>query len=256
MSRGIILLAGEGDSTRIVYHALAQRYSVQCVILEEPVQRGEFLKKRLKRLGWKTVVGQILFRGAVVPWLRWTSAQRIATVLRENGLDRGPIEEAVLRRVPSVNHESAISHLRDCNPAVVVVNGTRILTEAVLAAVPAPFLNMHAGITPLYRGVHGAYWALAQRDREHCGVTVHLVDKGIDTGGIVAQARIETDPDDNFVTYAYLQVAAGVQLLLRAVEQALSGSLATCPPPAGPSRLWTHPTLSQYLSQRRKAGVK
>ena len=42
---------------------------------------------------------------------------------------------------------------------------------------------MHAGITPQYRGVHGGYWAVVNNDPEHCGVTIHFVDKGIDTGG-------------------------------------------------------------------------
>ena len=56
-------------------------------------------------------------------------------------------------------------------------------TSPLLEAVPAVFLNTLAGITPSYRGVHGAYWALVQRQPDACGVTVHLVDAGIDTGG-------------------------------------------------------------------------
>ena len=66
-----------------------------------------------------------------------------------------------------------------------------------------------AGITPLYRGVHGAYWALAEGRRDLCGVTVHRVDAGIDTGEVLAQVLIDPTPQDNFVTYPWLQVAEG-----------------------------------------------
>ena len=45
-----------------------------------------------------------------------------------------------------------------------------------------PVINMHAGITLRYRGVHGGYWALAEQHPEWVGTTVHLVDPGIDTG--------------------------------------------------------------------------
>ena len=40
------------------------------------------------------------------------------------------------------------------SPRVVIVNGTRIIQERVLQSVDAIFLNTHAGITPMYRGVH------------------------------------------------------------------------------------------------------
>ncbi len=53
---------------------------------------------------------------------------------------------------------------------------------------------MHAGITLRYRGVHGGYWALAEQHPEWVGTTVHLVDPGIDTGGILAQSTFERVP--------------------------------------------------------------
>ena len=115
---------------------------------------------------------------------------------------------------------------------------------------------MHAGITPRYRGVHGGYWALASGDAAHCGVTVHLVDAGIDTGGILAQALIRPTPVDSFVTYPLLQLAAGLPLLVDAARAGLAGTLRPLPADAAsPSRLWSHPTLAQWLSGWRR-GVK
>jgi methionyl-tRNA formyltransferase len=115
---------------------------------------------------------------------------------------------------------------------------------------------MHAGITPLYRGVHGGYWALAMGDRDHCGGTVHLVDPGIDTGEIVAQALIHPTPADNFTTYPVLQIAAGLPLMIDAVRAALAVTLRRRAARAGASRLWSHPTLGQYLRARIENGTR
>jgi methionyl-tRNA formyltransferase len=115
---------------------------------------------------------------------------------------------------------------------------------------------MHAGITPQYRGVHGAYWALVQNDRDHCGVTVHLVDKGIDTGGILFQCLIETTRQDNFITYPYLQFGEGLSLMREAIEAAEQNNLQPIKHSSGNSRLWYHPTIWQYLYLRIFKGKK
>ena len=71
-----------------------------------------------------------------------------------------------------------VALLTSLRPVVVVVNGTRIIAARVLESAGCPVVNLHAGITPRYRGVHGGYWALAERHPEWVGTTVHLVDPG------------------------------------------------------------------------------
>jgi methionyl-tRNA formyltransferase len=104
--------------------------------------------------------------------------------------------------------------------------------------------------------VHGGYWALVDRCPEHCGVTVHLVDEGIDTGNVLRQARVEPTPEDNFVTYPLLQLGAGLPLLLDEAAKALDGRLVPRPYPPGASRLRTHPTIWEYARHRLAADVK
>ena len=145
--------------------------------------------------------------------------------------------------------------LRHLRADVVVLSGTRIISSAVLRGTRATFLNMHAGITPLYRGMHGAYWALVNGDVMNCGVTVHLVDDGIDTGGILEQARIVPTVHDTFATYPRLQLAVGLPLLKKAINDVRAGRAEAKPSPPGESRLWTHPTLLEYLVNSRRSGV-
>ena len=126
MSQPIVLLAGKSYSTPIVYNSLQAEFDVAAILLEDRVGRGDFLSKRVKRLGWAKVLGQALFRAQVVPYLRASSRSRVAQILAETGLSRAPLPNEKIRTVPSVNSEACIAALREIRPAAVVVNGTRI----------------------------------------------------------------------------------------------------------------------------------
>lgn len=252
----IVLLAAPGASSNTVYHALRLAFEDVRVVLERPISRRQLLWRRVRRLGPLTVVGQVLFQMLVVPALTRASARRARDIREQSGLDDSPIEGAAITEVASVNSARTVDVVRHMKPSVVVVNGTRILGAALLAAVDVPIINMHAGITPAYRGVHGGYWALAEGDRAHSGVTVHRIDLGIDTGPVLGQATIAPTAADSFATYPLLQLAAGIPLLIQAVREACRG--ASEPMASGPAagRLWTHPTLWGYLWIRFRRGVR
>lgn len=256
MSKTIVLLGREDSQTAIVYHSLQGEFPIAGVIVENGESRLEFVKRRIKRLGWRKTVGQVAFRITIMSWLRWSSRGRVEEIVRDFRLDSERIPASKLTKVRSVNADEAVEVLREMNPAVVVVSGTRIISARVLRSVKAVFINMHAGITPMYRGVHGGYWALVEDNRDACGVTVHEVDTGVDTGRILGQARIAPKATDNFSTYGFLQIATGLPLLKKAVRDAINGQVQPALAPAGRSQLWTHPTLAEYLYHRLKSGVK
>jgi phosphoribosylglycinamide formyltransferase-1 len=249
----VVILAGDGDSTWIVHNALRERFPVSALLVEPDPPARELLRRRARRIGRLAVAGQVAFILYARLTRRFSTARR-DEILREHGLSRTPAPGAVTR-VPSANSREAIDLLQSLRPDVVVVNGTRILSQEVLDCVDAPFLNMHAGITPMYRGVHGCYWALAGGDAAHAGVTVHLVDAGVDTGGVVAQALVQPGPADSYHTYPFLQVAAGLPLLEQAVADALAGQLRTADV-TGESRLYYQPTIWRYALTRVRRGVR
>ncbi len=255
-ARPVVLLAGPGPSTNIVHHALAAAFPGVVAVIEDPVPRSQLVRRRAKRLGWRTVTGQVLFMGCAAPVLGALGRRRVAEILGEAGLVDRPVPAA--ERVPSVNSEAARDALRRLDPSVVVVNGTRIISAATLGAVPAPFVNMHAGITPRYRGVHGGYWALAEGRPDLVGTTIHLIDTGIDTGPPLAQVTFDVTRRDSFATYPYLHLAAGIPLLLRCVTELSEGRTEPVTPPVdagGASVLRYHPTLWSYARDRIRRGV-
>jgi folate-dependent phosphoribosylglycinamide formyltransferase PurN len=256
LSGRVVLLAGEGPSTNIVFNRLARRFDVAAVVLEDAPSRARLVRNRVRRLGPVRVAGQLAFQLGVTPVLAREGRARLRELEQSHDLDTAAPPSGLVRRVASANDPATAGLLRELDPAVVVINGTRILSADLLEAVDAPFVNVHAGMTLRYRGVHGGFWALAEGRPEWCGVTVHLVDAGVDSGPVLAQGRVEPAAADNFATYPMLQLAAGLPLLERAVADLLAGGAAAVEPAAGPSALWYHPTLREYLRARFRHGVR
>ncbi len=60
-----------------------------------------------------------------------------------------------------------------------------LLSPEVFEAPWLGAINIHSSLLPAYRGVHPVSWVLINGERE-TGVTIHRVDRGVDTGGILA----------------------------------------------------------------------
>ncbi|MDD2767547.1 MAG: formyl transferase [Methylococcus sp.] len=250
----IVLLCTDGRSSRILFHGLSPHVDTAAIIIENPVSARQLIRRRISKLGLANTAGQVLFILFNKLLVR-LSAKRIRQLIAAYGLDESPLPEEISISVDSVNSEQTIALLRELKPDAVVVNGTRIISRGVLDAVESPFLNTHMGITPKYRGVHGGYWALANNDRENCGVTVHLVDTGIDTGGVLYQDTITTEDSDDFNTYPIHQTAKAIPLMKAALDDLSEGALSV---KSGilPSGLWHHPTLFAYLKSRLAGTAK
>ncbi len=250
MNRPVVLLCSECFSTTALYNYISRFYHIDQVIVEKPMRGWTLAKRRFKKLGFFTVTGQILFAAVIARLLQWTSRKRIAAIKSQYGFDETVIDESKKKHVFSVNDEECIDLMKHIRPGIILVNATRILSQRLLESTDAIIINMHTGITPRYRGVHGGYWAVVNNDYGNCGVTVHLVDKGIDTGNILCQANIMVSKKDNYITYPYLQFGEGLPLVKSAMDDLMKGNRVTIPPRMNDSKLWYHPTIWKYISNR------
>jgi len=255
-NKKIVLLAGKGQSTNIVFNSINKKFGVYLAILEEKENTKIFLKRRIKKLGLLTVTGQMLFQILIAMPLGLLSRKRKSEIINEKLLDINDIPTEKINYVTSVNSKATIELLQDINPDIIVVNGTRIISKKFLSVVKCKLINTHAGITPKYRGVHGTYWALVNNDVENSGVTVHFVDEGIDTGNIIDQITVIPTKHDNFTTYPLLQLSEGIKMLNKALEKFYEKKLIAQHGKEMGSALWYHPTLWKYLFYRIVKGIK
>ena len=81
-------------------------------------------------------------------------------------------------------------------PDLVVSAGfMKILGPGFLAGIGCPMLNTHPALLPAFPGAHPVADTLAYGVKV-TGATVHLVDDGVDTGPVLAQAPVEVRPGD------------------------------------------------------------
>src|SRR6185503_3506587 len=94
--------------------------------------------------------------------------------------------------------EAAVqTHLESHGVEVVVLAGfMRVLTASFLDKWPKRVVNVHPALCPAFPGMHAAQQAIDHGARV-TGCTVHLVDAGVDTGPILAQAAVPVLDDDD-----------------------------------------------------------
>ncbi|MFV0432538.1 MAG: phosphoribosylglycinamide formyltransferase [Leucobacter sp.] len=77
------------------------------------------------------------------------------------------------------------------DPGLVVSAGLmRILPAGFVREFSPRIINTHPALLPLFPGAHAVRDALAAGATE-TGVTVHIIDEGVDTGPVLRQARVE-----------------------------------------------------------------
>lgn len=251
-----MILAGAGTSTDVLRNYLHDHgFADVETLMEERHSKVKTIRARWRRHGVVALAGQVAFAFLALPLVRYAAKSRHSEIMKSYGLRTDkPIDREV--RVQSINDPEVVHRLQERRPQAVIVNGTRIIREHVLSAVDCPYINIHCGITPAYRGVHGGYWALWSGDGGNFGATIHLVDRGVDTGPIARHVRTSFTRDDNFSTYPLVQLAAALPGLLEVLQEVKSGSLNYREARSdAPSRQWYHPTLFQYLSGLAR-GVK
>jgi phosphoribosylglycinamide formyltransferase 1 len=81
---------------------------------------------------------------------------------------------------------------------VVLAGYLHLLTPAFLARFPERIVNIHPSLLPSFPGLNPLEDALAA-GVDTTGVTVHLVDEGIDSGPILRQEPVSVEPRDSLV---------------------------------------------------------
>jgi folate-dependent phosphoribosylglycinamide formyltransferase PurN len=257
MKTKVLFLGVDCDTSRMIYHSVKEHWQIQQVIFEEPVSSFTKIKFRLKKLGVITVAGQLLFKLLNDFLIAPFSKKRKKQILEDYELSDDTIPATVIFRVNDLHHLDWKKLLALHQPDVILINGTRILKKYLLDCFSVPVINIHAGITPMYRGVHGGYRALLNDDVVHFGATIHLVDSGVDTGQILKHVYSAPHAKDNFHTYPLLQFSQAIKSLPFVIDNHLkNGTLSEDQNKASFSKLWFYPTIYEYIYYRITKGIK
>lgn len=110
-----------------------------------------------------------------------------------------------------------LSALKAWKPDMFVVVAFRMLPEEVWSIPRMGTFNLHAALLPQYRGAAPINWALINGEKI-TGVTTFMIDKNIDTGGILFRQDCRIEPDDDAGTIHDKLADIGADLVVQTVE--------------------------------------
>jgi folate-dependent phosphoribosylglycinamide formyltransferase PurN len=155
----------------------------------------------------------------------------LAEFLRERDIAHRSLRAwATERGVPRVvcrdlNSKEAIRFVEGVEPDGVLYGGGGILRESFIEAAGGRVLNAHSGRAPEIRGMNACEWSLLLGIPTE--VTIHFIDRGIDTGPVVERLPVYVRPGDTIEALRARCVTIGVDGLVRSARR-----IDAVPPPA------------------------
>jgi len=122
------------------------------------------------------------------------------------------------------NSPHAVAQLTQWSPDLAIFTGGNILRDQVLNVPRLGILNAHLALLPEIRGMSSPEWSLL------CGVplgiTIHLMDNGVDTGPILLRREFLANDCDSLANLRNKMIADGVELLAEAVAGLDRGAIS------------------------------
>ena len=146
-----------------------------------------------------------------------------------------PVEQPV-----SLRNDEAQALVRGYNlDVLVVVAYGLILPQAVLDMPRYGCLNIHASILPRWRGAAPIHRAIEAGDQE-TGVCIMQMDAGLDTGGVVDEARLTIQATDTTALLHDRLAALGAERIVAVLQQLAAGATLTAVPQAEVGVTYAH----------------
>jgi len=197
-------------------------------------RRIKNLRRNVRREGWQYIPRRVvrfvrgltdrLVEQSVVP------SDAVRQVLAASFPDRcfslgelGQKYNFEVLEVGNLNESRAIAALEAADTDLGIVLGTRILKEQIFSVPRLGCINLHKGMVPNYRGMPPAFWELYD-GAASAGVTVHFVNKGLDTGDVVATAEVSILSTDTPDTLCERLHEEGARTLATAVDAIATGT--------------------------------
>lgn len=117
-----------------------------------------------------------------------------------------------------INAADFHQQLKTYSPDIIINQSELIIRNELLSIPKIGILNRHASFLPHFRGRVGSFWAHAEQQPEY-GVTIHLVDKKIDSGPIIIQGKYDLDSKLSYAKILDALFQRSVPLMLEALNK-------------------------------------
>ncbi|EKD78818.1 MAG: hypothetical protein ACD_41C00257G0003 [uncultured bacterium] len=140
---------------------------------------------------------------------------------------RGPVAAPSLRLLQQQSWCTLVSMPAPADVGVVIDFGS-IIPQAVIDHFPHGIVNLHPSLLPRWRGPSPIKSALLHGDVE-TGVSLMVIDTGIDTGPILAQKTVAIDSTETNTELEQRLATIGAELLIEILPQYVAGQIKPQP---------------------------
>ncbi len=106
----------------------------------------------------------------------------------------------------------------------------------------ATLINCHFSLLPKYKGVYTAAWPIINGETES-GITLHLIDRGIDTGPIIDQKRFSIEPNDTARCIYFRCMQHATELFMSRFQSLLANNFDVIEQPANDSTYYSRTSI-------------
>lgn len=226
----LVVLTGTGVEHEYVVSRLAAEFASELaaviVARKPPLPAGARIRSLLRRYSLPQLVSRahVKVHGRLIGRARKRDATYRRLLLPAGGGPRAELN-ALFHSVPTINGVECQALLREIDPDVIAVYGTALIRPAIMRLARRGALNMHTGLSPRYRGSDTVFWPLHNEEPEWIGVTVHMLDEGIDSGPVLATGRPKIEPEDDEDSLFAKCVRLGTELYAQAIRDVSAGNV-------------------------------
>ena len=123
---------------------------------------------------------------------------------------------------------SKLSKILDDIDFIISYGYRYIIDREVIAKFPKKIINLHISYLPWNRGSDPNLWSFLEDTPK--GVSIHFIDEGIDTGDLIAQQLIESQPNDTLRSSYNRLIESVERLFMKEWFQICSGNVHGKPP--------------------------
>jgi folate-dependent phosphoribosylglycinamide formyltransferase PurN len=224
----VVLLTGEGLEHLYVARVLTRSFpnAVKAIVVARPVSGSLLTRIRGYTRRYSAMqLGSRLTTRAYQAVTKYGARREeaLARILFDNDCPTGHERSDLVRFVVSHNDAQTLQLLDEVKPHIIAVYGTGIIRRDVIRRASVGILNMHTGLSPEYRGSDSVFWAIHNQEPHRIGVTLHLLDEGVDSGAILATDRPSIQREDDEHTLFAKCVQIGAARYADAVARVLDG---------------------------------
>ena len=130
-------------------------------------------------------------------------------------------------RVKDLNSRESADAIQQHETDLIVFTGGGLIRKELLESTRIGILNCHWGILPQYRGMDTTIWA--EWEQQPTGISLHLMDHGVDTGPIISTHPVARGPEESFEAFHGRLEAMSAEKIVSTARLICQGTVGPVP---------------------------